>query len=239
MRTNNEEIMIKQQDKNENAVVIQKVRPLLRGWFHAGAAVASLLLTVILCWLSRTDGSRLLSMLIFGLSMIEMYTVSAIYHIITWNPVRRRVLRVFDHANIFVLIAGTYTPLCFNVLNGWLRTALLVGVWLLAILGVGFAILSLSRQVPRWLNAALYVAMGWVAVLALPAFLAVLPWTAVATLILGGVFYTIGAVFYALRWPDPWPRVFGYHEIFHLLVIAGSVAFVACIWIWVLPFPRH
>jgi hemolysin III len=82
--------------------------------------------------------------------------------------------------------------------------------------------------------------MGWVALLALTAFLTVLPWTAVATLVLGGVFYTIGGLsFYALRWPDPWPRVLGYHEMFHLLVIAGSVAFAVCIWIWALPFPRR
>jgi hemolysin III len=231
--------MIKQQAKDEIPGVVQKVKPLLRGWFHAGAAVASVLLTIVLCWLSRMDGPRLLSMLIFGLSMVELYTVSAIYHIKTWNPARRRVLRILDHANIFVLIAGTYTPLCFNVLDGWLRITLLVSIWVLALLGIGFAIFSLQHSVPRWLNAGLYVAMGWVAVLAFPAFLAVLPWTAVATLVLGGVFYTIGAVFYALRWPDPWPRVFGYHEIFHLLVIAGSVAFAMCIWIWALPFPRH
>jgi hemolysin III len=103
---------------------------------------------------------------------------------------------------------------------------------------VGFTIFPLKHPVPRWVNVSLYITMGWIAVLALPAFLTVLPWTAVATLILGGVFYTIGGLFYALRWPDPWPRVLGYHEVFHLLVIAGSVAFTLCIWIWVLPFPR-
>lgn len=228
-----------QQAKNENDVVIQNVKPLLRGWFHAGAAVAALILTIALCWLSRADGPRLLSMLIFGLSMIEMYTVSAIYHIKTWQPAQRRIWRAVDHANIFVLIAGTYTPLCFNVLDGWLRIALLGSVWLLALLGVGFTILSLQHTVPRWLNVGLYIAMGWIAVLALPAFVAVLPWTAAAALVLGGVFYTIGAIFYALRWPDPWPRVLGYHELFHLLVIAGSIAFAACVWIYALPFPRH
>ncbi len=231
--------MIQEQQKNETIEIIQKVKPLLRGWFHAGAALAAIVITGILCWLSRSDGPRLLSMLIFGLSMVEMYMVSAIYHIKTWSPARRRVWRAVDHANIFVLIAGTYTPLCFNVLNGWLRVTLLVTVWSLAVLGVGFAILSLKYAAPRWLNASLYVIMGWVVVLALPAFLAVLPWTAIAVLLLGGVFYTIGAIFYALRRPNPWPRVFGYHEIFHLLVIAGSVAFVVCVWVWALPFPRH
>ena len=232
-------IMIQEQQKNETTEVIQKIKPLLRGWFHAGAAIAAIIVTGILCWLSRSDGPRLLSMLIFGLSMIEMYTVSAIYHIKMWSPARRRIWRAGDHANIFVLIAGTYTPLCFNVLDGWVRVALLSTIWLLAALGVGFALFSLKYTTPRWLNASLYVIMGWVVVLALPAFLSVLPWTAVATLLLGGVLYTIGAIFYALRRPNPWPRVFGYHEIFHLMVIAGSAAFVVCVWLWALPFPRR
>ena len=175
-------------------------------------------------------------MLIFGLSMIELYTVSAIYHIITWSAAKRRVLRSIDHANIFILIAGTYTPLCFNILTGWVRFTLLVVVWLLALSGIGISIFALN--IPRRVTAALYIGMGWVVVLALPAFLAILPWTAVATLILGGVLYTTGAIIYARKKPDPFPTVWGYHEVFHLFVIAGSVAFAACVWIWALPFPR-
>ena len=175
-------------------------------------------------------------MLIFGLSMIELYTVSAIYHIITWSAAKRRVLRSIDHANIFVLIAGTYTPLCFNILTGWVRVTLLVVIWLLALSGIGISIFALN--IPRRVTAALYIGMGWVVVLALPAFLAILPWTAVATLILGGVLYTTGAIIYARKKPDPFPTVWGYHEVFHLFVIAGSVAFAACVWIWALPFPR-
>src|SRR5437016_11308287 len=111
--------------------VHERVKPLLRGWSHAIAAVASIVLTVALCWLSREDLPRLLSIFIFGLSMIELYTVSAIYHIITWSAKRRRVLRALDHANIFVLIAGTYTPVCFNILAGWMRITILVIIWFL------------------------------------------------------------------------------------------------------------
>lgn len=217
--------------------VARKVKPLLRGWSHAIAAVASLVFTIILCWVSRADLARMLSMLIFGLSMIELYTVSAIYHIITWSAARRRVLRAIDHANIFVLIAGTYTPLCFNILTGWVRLTILLVIWLLAVLGVSMSIFTL--KLPRWVTAALYVGMGWVVIVALPAFLAVLPWTAPATLLSGGVLYTIGAVIYARKKPDPFPRVWGYHELFHLFVILGSIAFATCVWIWALPFPRH
>ncbi len=213
------------------------IKPLLRGWFHAVAAVGAVILTILLCWMSRGDTPRLISMLIFGLSMIELYTVSATYHIGRWPERTRRVLRSLDHANIFVLIAGTYTPLCFNILDGWLRIAILSIIWFLAVLGVAFSVLTL--RLPRWVGASLYIGMGWVALLAIPGFLAVLPWTAVGTLVLGGLLYTIGAVVYARRWPNPLPRILGFHEIFHLFVIMGSVAFTACIWIWALPFPRR
>src|SRR4051812_49033521 len=96
-------------------------KPLMRGWSHALAALASLVLTIALCWQSRADLPRLISLLIFGLSMLELYTISALYHMGRWGARPNRVLRAIDHANIFVMIAGTYTPLCFNLLSGWLR----------------------------------------------------------------------------------------------------------------------
>lgn len=231
--------MLEQTQTKNSEVVQQKVKPLLRGWFHAAAAVGAVALTIALCWQSRGDLPRFYSMLIFGLSMIELYLVSAIYHIIYWTPSRRRIWRALDHANIFILIAGTYTPLCFNVLTGWVRAALLIVIWSLAFIGIVFAVVTLKIHIPRWLNVSLYITMGWVVVLALPAFLSVLPWIAIATFLLGGICYSVGAIIYARRWPDPFPRVLGYHEIFHLLVIAGGIAFAACVWIWALPFPRR
>ncbi len=211
-------------------------KPLLRGWLHVAAALAAVVFTIVVCWRSRADTPRLVSLLIFGLSMIELYGVSATYHVGRWTGATRRRLRALDHANIFVQIAGTYTPLCFNVLTGPARVAILCAIWALAAAGVGSA--TLTPQAPRWLRAALYVAMGWVALLALPAFLAALPWQATAGLAAGGILYTLGALVYALRWPDPFPRVFGFHEIFHALVVAGGITFAAVVWIWVLPFPR-
>ncbi len=219
-----------------SSAAVMLPKPLLRGWFHAVAALAAVLFTILICWRARTDMPRLISLLIFGLSMIELFSVSALYHIGSWREPLRRKLRALDHANIFILIAGTYTPLCFNVLSGWIRPAILITIWLLAALGIGLATLTL--RTPRWVTTSLYVGMGWVALLAFPAFLAVLPWPAIASLVLGGILYTIGAVIYARRRPDPFPRIFGFHEIFHLFVIAGSVAFAATTWIWVLPFPR-
>ena len=223
-------------DSNAGAPPVAVLKPFLRGWFHAAAALAAVIFTIVLCWRSWNDHPRLLSLLVYGLSMIELYTVSAAYHIGSWRePIRRR-LRALDHANIFILIAGTYTPLCFNLLSGWLRPTILITIWLLAVVGVGLTTATL--RIPRWLSAGLYVAMGWVAILALPAFLAVVPWMALALVLLGGLLYTLGAIIYARRWPNPFPRVFGFHEIFHLLVIAGSVAFAVAIWTWALTFPR-
>ncbi|GHO46551.1 PAQR family membrane homeostasis protein TrhA [Ktedonospora formicarum] len=214
-------------------------KPLLRGWSHALGAIASVALTVTLCWLSREDGPRLWSMLIFGLSMVELYTVSAIYHIGTWQPATRKVLRSLDHSNIFVLIAGTYTPLCFNILNGWVRIALLATIWTLALVGLALTIFPYTLRLPRWVSTAIYILMGWVAVLAFPAFISAASWQFALALISGGLAYTIGAVVYALKRPNPFPRVFGFHEIFHLFVIAGSIIFVFCVWKWALPFPRQ
>ena len=209
-------------------------KPLMRGWSHAVAAAGSVLLTVALCWASLDDPPKMAAMLVFGLSMVEMYTVSAIYHMGRWRDSQLRVLRSLDHSNIFLLIAGTYTPLAAIMLTGWVRVLLLVSVWALALVGVGVSIFA--RNVPRGLRSTLYVVMGWIAVLALPGFWEVLPLTAIGLLVLGGALHTVGAVIYARRKPNPFPRVFGFHEVFHLLVIAGNLAFVAVMVLWVLPY---
>lgn len=215
---------------------VHQGKPLMRGWFHIFAALGSVAATVGLLLRTLDDPLRLLSLLVFGLSTIELYTVSAIYHVGWWKGRRRTVLRALDHANIFVLIAGTYTPICVNVLSGWLRIALLALIWLLALVGVAGAVFTL--RLPRWLSTGLYIVMGWVALIPAPVLIRLLPWEAIGLLVGGGVLYTVGALFYALKRPNPFPRVFGYHEIFHLFVIAGGTAFVVMIWGWVVPFPR-
>jgi hemolysin III len=212
------------------------LKPLLRGWSHAVAAIAAATIAIALGWQSRDDVPRAISMIVFGVAMIELYAVSAIYHIGRWRGGTRRVLRALDHANIFVLIAGTYTPICFNVLSGGTRVAILAAIWTIALAGCVLSVFT--ERVPRWTGAALYLGMGWIAVLTLPTFVELLRWPAVATLLAGGALYTCGAIVYGLKRPDPFPRVFGFHEIFHLFVISGSAAFVAVVWIWVLPFPR-
>jgi hemolysin III len=208
-------------------------KPLLRGWFHLGAAVGAVLFTGLLAQQSQIQGPRLVSLVIFGLSTINLYTVSAIYHLGSWRGTASFWLRALDRANIFVLIAATYTPLCYNLLSGWLRPAALAAVWTLTAAGVTFA--PFANRAPRWLVVAIYVSMGWICLPLLPAFTAMLPWQAFALALTGGLIYSAGAVMYALQSPNPIPRVLGYHELFHLCVIAGGITFSAIIWLWVLP----
>ncbi|HEX2914246.1 MAG TPA: hemolysin III family protein [Chloroflexia bacterium] len=216
---------------------VEQVKPLLRGWFHAGAAVGALALTIVLCCLCWGDWPRFVSMLVFGLSMTLLYTVSAVYHIGAWRGWWIRFWRSFDHANIFAMIAGTYTAICFNVLEGWLRISLLVLIWLLAL--VGILVTVFSGQLPRVVRTSLYIGMGWVGLLALPALLEALPLPAIVMILLGGILYTLGGLVYSKRWPDPFPRVFGFHEIFHLFVIAASAVFAVCVMLWALPYARN
>ena len=209
------------------------LKPLLRGWFHAIAALAALAYTVAACWRSSADLPRLGSLLIFGVGMAELYIMSAIYHLGRWRAHTHQVLRAIDHSNIFVLIAATYTPLCFNLLTGTMRSLILGLIWTLAIAGVVASIYA--RRMPRWFNTGLYVAMGWTVLLAVPDFLQVLPPVAVILLFLGGLLYTMGAVVYALKRPNPFPTVLGFHEIFHLFTIAAGAVLALVVWIWVVP----
>ena len=212
------------------------VRPRLRGYFHAGAAVVAALGGSYLVVLASDDRPRQLSMLVYGAGLTVLFAFSAVYHVHTWAPARRAILRRIDHANIFLLIAATYTPLAFNVLSGWWRVGILGAVWGVALVGVGTAVAGV--QLRRWVRAGLYVGTGWIAVAALGEISAALPWPAIGLIVTGGALYSVGALLYARKWPDPWPRVFGYHEIFHLLTIAAAVAFYVVVLVYLLPAPR-
>ncbi|HZP94899.1 MAG TPA: hemolysin III family protein [Candidatus Limnocylindria bacterium] len=216
---------------------VSSARPLLRGYLHAAAALIAALAGTYLIVLSSADRPRQLSMLVYGAGLTLLFAVSALYHLHTWGQVRGSILRRIDHANIFVLIAATYTPLAFNMLSGWWRVGILGAVWGAALVGVGAAIAGV--QLRRRTRAGLYVAMGWIALAALGQIWAVLPWPAIGLLVTGGVLYSAGALLYARRWPDPWPRVFGYHEVFHLLTIAAAAAFYVVILVYVLPAARR
>jgi hemolysin III len=211
-------------------------RPLLRGYLHAVAAVVAALGGTYLVVLSSGDQPRQLSMLVYGSGLTLLFAFSAVYHLRAWAPVREAILRRIDHANIFVLIAATYTPLAFNMFSASWRVGILGAVWGIALVGVAAAVAGV--QLRRWVRAGLYVGMGWMAVPAVGQISVALPWPAIGLLTTGGVLYSAGAMLYAGRWPDPWPRVFGYHEVFHLLTIAAAVAFYVVVLVYVLPAPR-
>jgi hemolysin III len=165
-----------------------------------------------------------------------LFAVSATYHIVNGPPKVKDWLRRADHATIFIFIAATYTPLVFNVLAGWWRIAVLAAIWICAAAGVAGAAPFL--RIPRKLLAGLYLAMGWVAVVAFVPLTAALGWVAGLLIALGGLQYSLGAAAYAFRRPRLWPRVFGYHEVFHLAVISASVTFYVVVVHYAAPFHR-
>jgi hemolysin III len=199
-----------------------EVKPLLRGWFHLGALPIVAFLGLVLVALA--DGpAATWSSVAFAISSLLMFGTSASYHRIEWSPKARAVLKRLDHANIFVLIAGTYTPLGFSALPWSDGLWLLTAVWIGAGLGIVFRVFWLGA--PRWLYVPLYLALGWASVWYMPQLFAVnVPMTYLV--IVGGLAYSIGAVVYGLKRPNPVPGVFGFHEIFHVLTV---VAFL-CHW---------
>jgi hemolysin III len=209
-------------------------KPLLRGWLHGISAVAAIVTTIGFLFQVKGDIARGVSLAIFGLSMTVLFIVSTIYHRGDWTGRRETLIRAIDHANIFVFIAGAYTPMCVIVLTGWVQTALLAIVWTLAILGVVFCFTTL--HLPRWSMITLYMGMGWLSVVLLPFVAQAISLTPVLWLLAGGALFTVGALIYALHWPNPFPRLFGYHELFHLLVVAGIAITTATIWFWIVPF---
>jgi hemolysin III len=170
---------------------------------------------------------------VYAASVSALFGTSALYHRITWTPPARRRLRRLDHAMIFLLIAGTYTPVGLLVLQGTLATVVLVVVWGGALAGI---VLELAwARAPRRLGGTVYLALGWVAVVAMPQLFARLGVVGGLLLVAGGLVYLFGAAVYALRRPDPVPAVFGYHEVFHLLVIAEVAAHFLAISLFALP----
>jgi hemolysin III len=203
---------------------VAEVKPRLRGWMHLATAPLALAGGIVLILLSPDATTRWGSAL-FSASALVLFTVSAVYHTGSWSPRVWAFLRRFDHANIFVLIAGSYTPLTLILLEGTQRTVLLTTIWASALLGVLFRVFW--TDAPRWLYTPIYMAMGWVAVVFLPDFaqgaserLGGDIGTAVMVLIAaGGALYTLGGVVYGFQRPNPWPRWFGFHEVFHTFTI--------------------
>lgn len=209
------------------------VKPRFRGRSHEWAFFASLGLLPSLLAAAPSSSARLVAA-VYGFSVMLLFGASALYHRVTWRaPNARRWMRRVDHSAIFVLIAGTYTPFAVLALDGALSTAMLIVVWAGALGGVVLKLVWIDA--PNAVVAAVYVALGWVAVIALPDMLDAIGVLATMLVIAGGLLYSAGAIVYVAHRPDPSPAVFGYHEIFHLLVIAAAALQYAVVAFWVLP----
>jgi hemolysin III len=215
-----------------SAMAAVPVKPRLRGVVHEYAFFVSLGCGVALI-LAASDGRARTAAVIYAFAVSALLGTSALYHRVTWRPRARRWMRRLDHSMIFVLIAGTYTPVALLALSGSLSRTILIVVWAGAVGGVVFKLLWLDA--PKWLFAAVYVALGWVAVAVFGQLPATIGWLGVAGLAAGGLLYTLGAIVYASGRPDPSPRVFGYHEVFHVLVVAAAALHYAVIALAVLP----
>ncbi len=208
------------------------MRPRLRGVSHVGAFVISLVSGPLLVVAAPTLSARL-ALGIYALSLTALFGISALYHLRNWSPEWRGRLRRLDHATIFVAMAGTYTAIAGLALPAAVAAPVVVVVWCGA--AAGGALLMMSGPRRRWLSVGPYVALGWTAVVVLPQLVERLGVAGFSLLLAGALLYTLGALVYARRRPDPRPTVFGYHEVFHALVIAAAVAHYATVAVFVLP----
>ena len=210
-----------------------KVKPRLRGVSHEWAFFVSLAAGSALI-LAAGSGKARLAVAIYAVSLCALFGTSALYHRVNWTrPEIRRWMRRLDHSMIFVLIAGTYTPFALLVLNGTLADVILVVVWAGAL--AGSIIEMIWIEAPKWVTALIYMALGWVGITAFPGLLENAGVTAVSLVAGGGLLYTAGAIVYATQRPDPNPAVFGYHEVFHVLVIAAAALHFAAVAAYALP----
>jgi hemolysin III len=207
-------------------------KPRLRGVFHQWAFVISVPVGVVLVLVTETTRARV-GAGVFAASVAVMFGASALYHRPTWTPKRRAWLRRLDHAGIYCLIAGTYTPVGLLVLHGAWQTVVLAIVW--AGCGVAILIRLFWIAAPKWIEVVLAISLGWVGVVAMPEIV----WNAglgcMLLILGGGIAYSVGAVIYGLKRPDPFPAVFGYHEIFHLLIVVAVALQYSAIAFYVVP----
>ena len=205
---------------------------MLRGWLH-GAMTPLALAGVWVLWRAVPPGplSRA-SVTVFGVCLVGLYMTSALRHLPRWDTRARTILSRCDGAMIQLFIAATFTPIGFHTLEGHWRVWSLVVAWVVAITGAVIAASPLNA--PRWLGTLGYIAVGWLFVVPFTKIISALPWEGSGLIVLGGVLYTLGGVVFAIRRPDPFPAWFGYHEVFHVLVVAASTAHYLAIWRYVL-----
>jgi len=201
----------------------ERPKPRLRGWFHLVAAVLSVPALIVLVALAP-PGSERVGSAIYGLSLFTAFGVSALYHRFRWSERGQARMRAVDHAAIFVLIAGTYTPYCLSVLEGTTAAVVLAVVWTGAAAGIGIKVWRTDLHI---VSGFLYVGLGWSVVVAFPGLVRALSPAQVAAMVAGCLAYTIGALVLATKWPDPSPGTFGFHEVWHAATVVAAACFYA------------
>ena len=205
---------------NKLKISIRSFREPINGLTHFFAAIVSLLGLVVLLVKGWGNGLQAVAFLIYGTSLILMFSASTAYHLTDSSNRVISYLRKLDHTAIYLLIAGTYTPICLFFFEGFWRIGLLSIVWAFAVAGIVVKLFTI--RAPRWVTAGIYLVMGWLSILAIGEILRTMPQGALIWLVIGGLFYTIGAVIYITKKMDFRPGIFGFHEVWHIFVILGA-----------------
>lgn len=213
-------------DADAPPIPVAVAKPLLRGWLHLVCFFLAVPAGAVVISLASSPRGRV-GAVVYAVGLVALFGVSGTYHRGRWTDARRRLMQRLDHGTIFVMIAGTYTPLCLLVLEGWVRWTMLGVAWGGAL--AGFVLSFTGGRASRIAKGSLYIALGWASLLAAPQLLRNLTLTELALVAIGGVLYTVGSVFLLTRWPDPFPRVFGYHEVWHVLVVVAVACHFAAI----------
>jgi len=213
--------------------MLAKLREPVNGLTHFFAAIAAAIGLIALIIIGWKNVAKEISLSIYGISLILLFMASAIYHMVKAKPKIIERLRKFDHSAIYVLIAGTYTPFCILMFQGFWKWGLLALIWSLAVIGVALEVILIKA--PRWLRVSVYVMMGWIVIAAIGEMLRVMPIGALVWLLAGGVIYTFGAIIYATKKLDFFPGKFGFHEVWHIFVILAALAHFIAIAVYIAP----
>ncbi|WP_224749565.1 PAQR family membrane homeostasis protein TrhA [Polycladospora coralii] len=212
---------------------ILKMKEPVNTWTHFITCLAAVVGLVFLIILSRENMSSLITMSIYGVSVILLYGASSAYHWIRTTPKKELWLKKIDHCAIYLLIAGSYTPVFYHGLSGAWKWSMLIAVWVLAVMGMVLKVAFI--HVPRYVSTAFYASLGWIALVPFLQLFKTLPTGAILLMFIGGVFYTVGAVIYATKIFDFIPNRFGFHEVFHLFIMAGSAVHFAMMVAYIIP----
>lgn len=202
-------------------------KPLLRGWLHEIMFFISIPAGLLLVAFAPTVEARFAAV-VYSIGVSALYGVSAAYHRGPWTAKGRKRMQRLDHAMIYILIAATYTPFCLLLLEGTASAVALAAIWAVAVAGLVLALTGIALK--RGIGFVLYLAMGWAAVFALPQFLSQLTPVQLGLMLAGGLLYTVGAIFLGTHWPDPFPKVFGYHEVWHVMTVIAGILLAVDIW---------